>query len=509
MGFTGCWDASLVLCCIVGIFLLTYIYRKWQLLVLSTSGIPGPSPTIFIGHFKQFVFNGLVDPSRRLRKQYGKVYRQYVGLQPFIFVHDLDILREVLVKRFDNFTNRKTVINSINVNALPIETTLSFSRDTQWYRLRRIMTAAFTGSKIRHMCGQINAVATVLAGNLGVAAENQESCSVRDHYIPYAVNTIIRTAFGLQANSQNDVTHPFVINATQLFSSGFLKRYLLFLSVALPFIKPLLTICRIDSLEGSAYQFLRTLFKGIIDKRKKQLDSQKNVEFLQILIDSEQNSILERKTQRPCNYMMSPDEMNAQGLLFFASSDGISTSLSFLSHILAAHPDIQTRLFEEIHSAIGDEEPTYDKIQQLEYLDHIIRETLRLYPPIPIIGRETANTVTIKGYTFPKGSTVIVPSLEIQRDPDYFDHPHAFRPDRWKGNINPLAWLPFGYGQRQCLAVRLAMLTIKIAVIHVLRRVKFVAHDDVPKLVEVEYLPIGRLVPKETIKLSIELRDKA
>ncbi|XP_046549082.1 cytochrome P450 3A24-like [Haliotis rubra] len=123
------------------------------------------------------------------------------------------------------------------------------------------------------------------------------------------------------------------------------------------------------------------------------------------------------------------------------------------------------------------------------------------------MGRETANTVTIKGYTFPEGSTVIVPLLEIQRDPDYFDEPDTFQPDRWKGSINPLAWLPFGYGQRQCLAVRLAMLTMKIAVIHVLRRVKFATHPEMPKLLELQYPTIGRIVPKEAIKLKIEVRD--
>ncbi|XP_048253232.1 cytochrome P450 3A19-like [Haliotis rufescens] len=125
------------------------------------------------------------------------------------------------------------------------------------------------------------------------------------------------------------------------------------------------------------------------------------------------------------------------------------------------------------------------------------------------MGRETANAITIKGYTFPKGSIVIVPLMEMQRDPEHFDEPDAFQPDRWKGNINPLAWLPFGYGQRQCLAGRFVMCALKIALIHVLRKVKFVRPPDMPEMLELDCLTIGRLVPKEAIKLRIEHRDKA
>ncbi|XP_046549065.1 cytochrome P450 3A11-like, partial [Haliotis rubra] len=119
-------------------------------------------------------------------------------------------------------------------------------------------------------------------------------------------------------------------------------------------------------------------------------------------------------------------EVYAQGMIFLATFEGLTTPLSFLAHALATHLDVQKKLFDEIHS----EDPTCDKIQKMEYLDHVIREILRLYPPFTFIGRETANTVTIKGYTFPEGSTVIVPLLEIQRDPDYFDEPDTFQPDR-------------------------------------------------------------------------------
>ncbi|XP_067652707.1 cytochrome P450 3A4-like [Haliotis asinina] len=501
---------SPAVCCVVGIFLLMYIYGIWRLRLLSSAGIPGPAPTIFLGNFTHFATKGLVDPSRRLRKRYGKVYGQYVGAQPFIIVHDMDILKEVLVKKFDNFTNRKTVISSIDVNQLAFGAALNFSRDAQWYRLRRIMTAAFSGSKIRHMCGQLNAVAAVLAANLGAAAEEQEPCCVREYFVPYVLDTIANTTLGVQINTQKDFNHPLVINMTQIFARGFRKWKLLFLSVAFPVIKPMLKICGVHTFETSALYFLRTFVKSIINKRQKQPESQKHVDLLHILIDANENNVHEGTPPlRSCNHV-SFDEVHAQGMLFLATFDGLSVPLSFLAHALATHPDVQKALFDEIHSVVGDqEEPTWDNVRNMEYLDHVIRETLRLYPPLTFIGRETANTVTIKGYTFPKGSTVIIPSLEIQRDPDYYDEPDTFLPDRWKGNINPLAWLPFGYGQRQCLAVRLAMLTMKIAIIHVLRKVKFVTLPGTPDLLELEYPTIGRIVPKQAIKLRIELRDRA
>ncbi|XP_046340561.1 cytochrome P450 3A19-like [Haliotis rufescens] len=238
--------------------------------------------------------------------------------------------------------------------------------------------------------------------------------------------------------------------------------------VMFPAIKPLLKLCGVYTFTSSVVNFYREIAERIIVQRRRL-----------------------------------PDEVC---LFFGAGFEAVSTSLQFMAYVLATHPTVQRKLVEAIDSEIGDEEPTYDNIQKIEYLEHFIRETLRLYPSVPLIARGTANTVEIKGYTFPKGSVVVVPTLEIHRDPEYFDRPDSFNPDRWKETINPLSWLPFGYGPRQCIAMRLAMIEMKIALIHVLRRVKFARLPDTPAVIEFNPQAYGRLAPKEEIRLKIEPR---
>ncbi|XP_067652648.1 cytochrome P450 3A29-like [Haliotis asinina] len=483
-----------------GVCLLIYLYGKWRLRALSNAGIPGPPPTIFLGNLKQMAKHGIVNRHRRHLKTYGKVYGQYLGALPHIFVHDLDIVKEVFLKNFHNFINRMSLFQSLNMNPYPVDMALLFVRDGTWSRLRKMTTPAFTGAKLKHMCGHINTASESLASNLVEAAEHTDATCVKEYFIAFALDTIARTAFGIELDSQKDLSDPFVVNSTKLFSDGFVNSKCLMLSAMFPSLKRLLKLCGVYTFSSSVVNFYRETAERIVVQRRRRPEERKT-DFLQLLIDAE-DSTADKGAK-----CLSPEEIYAQCVLFFgAGFETVSTSLQFMSYVLATHPTVQKKLIEAIDSQIGDEEPTYDNIQRIEYLEHFIRETLRLYPPVPLAARETASTVEIKGYTFPKGSVVVAPTLEIHRDPEYFDQPDSFIPERWKETVNPISWLPFGYGPRQCIAMRLAMVEMKIGLIHVLRRVEFVRLPDTPEVMEFDPQAYGRLAPEEPIKLKFKLR---
>ncbi|XP_067652779.1 cytochrome P450 3A24-like isoform X2 [Haliotis asinina] len=486
-----------------GVCLLIYLYGKWRLRVLPNAGIAGPPPTIFLGNLKQMATLGIVDPCRRHRKTFGKVYGQFLGSHPFIFVHDLDILKEVFVKNFANFKNRMAMFQILNMNPYPIDMGLIFARDEAWYRLRNIMTPSFTGAKLKHMCGHINTAAESLARNLVEAAEHTDATYVKEYFMAFALDTIAATAFGIQIDSQKDLSHPLAVNAKNVFPSSFFNDNCLLLSVIFPSLKPLLKLCGVYTFTSSVVNFYRETAERIVVQRRRRPE-EKKVDFLQLLLDAEDRTTNGKAQAK----RLSSDEICAQVCVIFGGGfETISTSLQFMSYVLATHPIVQRKLVEAIHSEIGEEEPTYDNIQRIEYLEHFIRETLRLYPSVPLAARETASTVEIKGYTFPRGSVVVAPTLEIHRDPEYFDDPDSFDPDRWKETINPISWLPFGYGPRQCIAMRLAMVEMKIGLIHVLRRVEFVRLPDTPQVMEFDPKAHGRLAPRKAIRLKIELRQ--
>lgn len=140
-------------------------------------------------------------------------------------------------------------------------------------------------------------------------------------------------------------------------------------------------------------------------------------------------------------------------LNFFPGFDSSSTTLAFTLHSLAFNQDVQEKARESILKALGkhNNEWSYDSLADMNYIDQIIDESLRINPPVTTIHR-----IVTKDYTFPNGSVleegnlVVIPNLALQRDPDIFPDPMRFDPERFseegKRAFHPFASLPFGEG---------------------------------------------------------------
>ncbi|XP_060117002.1 cytochrome P450 3A19-like [Heteronotia binoei] len=201
------------------------------------------------------------------------------------------------------------------------------------------------------------------------------------------------------------------------------------------------------------------------------------VDFLQLMIDSQVSG---EKAEEAHSYKVLTDkEIIAQAIIFiFAGYETTSSSLTYLSYCLATHPDVQQRLQDEIDEALPDQAtPTYDAVLQLEYLDMVVSETLRLYPPSGRIERVCKRTVEINGVTIPEGTVAMIPVYTLHHDPEYWPEPEEFRPERFskenKEAIDPYIFLPFGAGPRNCIGMRFALLTLKVALVILLQRYSF------------------------------------
>ncbi|OBS75727.1 hypothetical protein A6R68_17822, partial [Neotoma lepida] len=167
--------------------------------------------------------------------------------------------------------------------------------------------------------------------------------------------------------------------------------------------------------------------------------------------------------------------MAAQTIIFiFAGYDATSTSICFMMYELATHPDVQKKLQDEIDGALPNKAPvTYDALMDMEYLDMMVNETLRLYPIAIRLERVSKKDVEINGVFIPKGTIVMVPTYPLHRDPKYWPEPEEFLPERFskenKGSIGPYVYLPFGNGPRNCIGMRFALISMKLAVIRVLQ----------------------------------------
>uniref|UniRef100_A0A670JDY2 unspecific monooxygenase n=1 Tax=Podarcis muralis TaxID=64176 RepID=A0A670JDY2_PODMU len=121
---------------------------------------------------------------------------------------------------------------------------------------------------------------------------------------------------------------------------------------------------------------------------------------------------------------------------------------------------------------------------QLEYLDMVLSETQRLYPFGGRLERLCKKDVEINGVTIPKGTLVMIPPYTLHRDPEYWPEPEEFRPERFskenKDKIDPYTYLPFGAGPRNCLGMRFALVTMKVAIAILMQHFSFKVCDETP-----------------------------
>jgi cytochrome P450 len=162
----------------------------------------------------------------------------------------------------------------------------------------------------------------------------------------------------------------------------------------------------------------------------------------------------------------------------FEGHDTLASGAVFSLYMLGCHPEVQSKVQHEIDSVLGngdsDREVTMEDINQLTYTDCFIKETLRLYPPLPWFGRVTSEPCTIGGCDIPTGSIVTVMVSKLHRDPEFFPDPEKFDPERWlddkMSSRHPFCYLPFSAGIRNCIGQRFALLELKTILCHILRQ---------------------------------------
>ena len=148
--------------------------------------------------------------------------------------------------------------------------------------------------------------------------------------------------------------------------------------------------------------------------------------------------------------------------LFLAGHETTAIALSWTLFLLARNPGAEETLRREIEQAVGDRLPTAADLPRLRYADAVVKESLRLYPPAYVVGRESLADCVIGDYDMAAGTTVYFSPWVLHRDPRHFPDPEAFRPERWldgsAAKLPKYVYIPFGGGPRVCIGERFAMM---------------------------------------------------
>jgi cytochrome P450 len=174
--------------------------------------------------------------------------------------------------------------------------------------------------------------------------------------------------------------------------------------------------------------------------------------------------------------LLSDTEALAEAItLFVAGHETTAVTLMWAFKLLAEHPDVQAKLFEEVDRVLGGRVPTLADLPNLPYTEMVMKETLRLYPAAYSFGRISLEPVTVDGYSLPAKRMVMLSPYILQRHPDLYDEPSAFRPERFdeadETERDRYAFIPFGAGPRVCLGNSFAMLEIRLILATIASRV--------------------------------------
>ncbi|XP_045245433.2 cytochrome P450 3A8 [Macaca fascicularis] len=477
---------------------LLYLYGTHSHGLFKKLGIPGPTPLPLLGNILSYR-KGFWTFDMECYKKYGKVWGFYDGRQPVLAITDPNMIKTVLVKEcYSVFTNRRP-FGPVGF----MKNAISIAEDEEWKRIRSLLSPTFTSGKLKEMVPIIAKYGDVLVRNLRREAETGKPVTLKDVFGAYSMDVITSTSFGVNIDSLNNPQDPFVENTKKLLRFDFLDPF--FLSITIfPFIIPILEVLNISIFPREVTSFLRKSVKRIKESRLK--DTQKHrVDFLQLMIDS-QNS---KETES--HKALSDLELMAQSIIFiFAGYETTSSVLSFIIYELATHPDVQQKLQEEIDTVLPNKAPpTYDTVLQMEYLDMVVNETLRIFPIAMRLERVCKKDVEINGIFIPKGVVVMIPSYALHHDPKYWPEPEKFLPERFSkknnDNIDPYIYTPFGNGPRNCIGMRFALMNMKLAIIRVLQNFSFkpCKETQIPLKLRLG----GLLQTEKPIVLKIESRD--
>ncbi|XP_037072533.1 probable cytochrome P450 6a13 [Pollicipes pollicipes] len=459
--------AVLVVTLVYAYFRYTKDFDFWP-----SRGVPGPKATLPWGNEYGMPFMApMVEFEQWLYSEHGgKKYCGYMEMnRPVLFVGDPDLIRAISIKDFEYFSDRRDFGELEDMKGA-----LSAVNGELWKSTRAVMSPTFSASKMKAMHQLTLDNATNL--NKYVLEDMQEKGEVemKDAFGRYTMDNIASCAFGVNCNSFVDPNTKFATNAAKLFSPGMLG---MLRSIAMLTI-PRSIASKIPNPDKEVYQFFGDVINTTIAHREKHPTSLRD--FLQLLLDTK---------DKDGNRVLSTTSIVSQSVLFFfAGYDTTATLLTFAAYCLATSPEVQRQAQQEVDDVVTNHggQLTYDAVMEMSYMDRVLSETLRMYPPATRIERLSTKDYTLPGTNvhLPKGTLVQIPVFVLHRDPDHYPDPLRFDPDRFlpeeKEKRHPCAYIPFGVGPRNCIAMRFALFEAKVALATLLRKGTLLPTEKTP-----------------------------
>ncbi|GBB83832.1 hypothetical protein RclHR1_01050006 [Rhizophagus clarus] len=474
----------------------TYI---WPFYISPLRKVPGPpSESLIYGNYKTFMTKE--EPQFEWIKKYGQIVKYYEMFnQPALLVTDPTIIQDItLSNTYDYLKPLNIVGDAITF----IGRGLLFSEGDNHKRQKKMMNPAFTYANIKRMVPTFTKVSFTLKDLIEDKINSGESNIGLVPYISKVTLDIIGlVGFNYEFNcltSQNELADAY---STLMSSPSILGLLIGRLSNYLPFIRSIPIEANIKF--NHARAIVSRESKELIAKKSKESEEGelKGNDLLSILFNI--NKTL------PIEEQMTDEELRNQIMTFLlAGHETTSTATFWALHLLSQHSHEQDLLREELVKAFPDKSnfnPTFDEINSLEYLNCIVKETLRLYSPSTFIRRVSAKDKVFGNYLIPMNTTIMISTTAIHKSSEIWG-PTAkeFNPKRWLDptltkNISNTSFLPFNTGSRSCIGSKLALAEFKVLLSMLIRNFVFQLNEGA----HVERRTYANSKPDSNIKFNI------
>ncbi|CAL1299476.1 unnamed protein product [Larinioides sclopetarius] len=445
----------------VGVVALWLLYRKRSFSFLREHGIPGPEPSLLFGNMLELVTKTPIKCLDEWFQKYGKIVGYYLGTRPVVLITDVDLLKRIQVSDFPKFMNRPNLRgpppdkNAIK-KKLPFTQNLLQLRDKRWKEIRSIITPSFTGSKMKQMAPIMNTAVDSLMSKVEKQCEAGEEFDIYPMFQGLTMDVIGRTAFGIQTDAQNNPNDPLLRSSKILFS-GDITSPVVVLATSFRSLNALwnwLNKIRLIFINKGTNPFKELVqsVKFVISMRRNNKEARRP-DLLQSMIDSEiddlskvmpdnltakegdtnEDELKGSTSSKLIRRMTDTDVLDNSVLFFLAGYETTSTALAFTTHLLIHYPDAQEKIRQEVKQLLEAEgELNYYSVNKLQYLDQVLHESLRMYPPIYLfVGRECGEDIDLGKIKLKKGMSVQVPAWSLHTDPELWGPDvNEFKPER-------------------------------------------------------------------------------
>ncbi|CAL8144793.1 unnamed protein product [Orchesella dallaii] len=439
---------------------------------------------------------------------------------PRLILKDLDLIKKIMIKDFDYFTDRRNFFDDPNS---ALKKMLPSLEGDEWKGVRSAVSPTFTTGKIRRMMEIFNSVGEEWIAELKKRAKAKGGSieiDVAEVVNGFTVEVIGSSVFGMKTGTIQNPNSVFAEMAAKIVAMGKWKVVKFTLSLVFP---GLFKIFRIPLMDMGAMNFFQGILEqGLKERLSGRMKGDKN-DFLQLLVEAKKGELktagndelseFEKDAQLKTGageefdkkQYLTDEVMIAQSLVFFFAGFGTTSNLIVLTmYSLAVHQDVQDKLRREVGTIVKKNGSLdYDDLGKLVYMDMVLNEVLRMFPAAARLERKCVKDYKdpVTGFFAPKGSFVCIPIEAIHSDKRYFANADKFDPEHFsqenKAGRNPYAFLPFGTGPRNCIGMRFALVESKAAIAYLVHNFRMEPTEKTPIPMQTKHAVLQVLPPDD------------